>query len=1382
MRCAKCDAEIDATKLGGLCPVCLLDAALPDELAEADDSFRYDLIQEIARGGMGVVYRAIQHGSQRQVAVKMILAEQTATPGMMERFRAEAEAVASLDHPHILPIYEIGEHDGRPFYSMKFANGGTLRDRAADFSQPRDAARLMATIARAVHHAHERGILHRDLKPGNVLLDGTERTPYVSDFGLAKWIGRDSRLTLAQSALGTPHYIAPEQAAGSSARLTPAADIYSLGAILYELLTDRPPFVADTPLETLRLSRETEPFSLRSLKPAVPRDLEVICLKCLAKEPSARYASAAALAEDLERWLEGQTIFARPATSIERAWSWTKRNRIVAALATALIAAVLTMVITWHFFQRTPTRSNPYEPADKSIAVLPFENLSDEQNASFASGVQDEILTHLAKIADLKVISRTSVMSYTSGVRRNLREIGQQLGVAHILEGSVQRAGNRIRVNAQLIDARTDSHLWAQTYDRDLADVFAIQTEIARAISDQLQAKLSPAEKAAIEQPLTSDLAAFDLYSRAKPLLASIDTSDIGKNNLLKAVELLEQAVGRDPNFVQAYCLLASAHDNLYGSFDHTPARLALADAAVQTAQHLAPEAGEVHLALAQHFYQARLEFDHARTEIALAQKTLPNAAESFRWAGYIDRREGHWDECIRNLQRAAELDPRNRIALQHLAGTYQQMRRYPEAVATLDRALALAPKDQVIEVMKASVDLNSRADTHPLHSTIDSILAADPGAALLHADSWFHVALCERDLVTARRAIIALAGTPIRAGTVVLNHDFLEGLLARVSGDAAAAHAAFSRARIEQEKLVREQPVYGPAVCALGLIDAGLGRKEDALREGRRAVELLPVAKDAPGGVLMIQYFAIICGWVGEKDLAFEQLAIAARLPGPVHYGGLRLHPFWDPLRGDPRFDEILATLGPGSNSQATPASDKSIAVLPFLDLSQAKDQEYFCDGISEEIIDSLSKIEGLRVVSRTSSFSFKGSKLGVKEIAEKLGVQNLMEGSLRRDGNRIRITAQLINASDGFHLWSETYERELQGVFAVQDEITHAITSALKLKLVSSQPAPSQNPEAYELYLQGVFFSNKSTEEGLRKSLEFFQRSLEKDPNSARTYAGIAKAWNWLADAYVKPMDAYPQMKAAALKAVELDERLAEGHIWLGNAKRILDWDVAGCWAELDRALELDPNSAPAHSFRTFGDLSTGKKEEAVAEARASVRLDPLSPIISNFAAVTYLCLGKFDEAIAEGKRLMELDPNYIYESPVLADAYREKGMYPEAIASFQKAQQLTGAPQPGLAITYARIGRQEEARQILEELKKVAATKYIAAEEIAAVYVALGEKDEAFKWLERGYADHGGAFHAIGVRPVFRDLHSDPRFSDILRRIGLDPAKVLAQPKDL
>jgi TolB-like protein/class 3 adenylate cyclase/Flp pilus assembly protein TadD len=459
---------------------------------------------------------------------------------------------------------------------------------------------------------------------------------------------------------------------------------------------------------------------------------------------------------------------------------------------------------------------------------------------------------------------------------------------------------------------------------------------------------------------------------------------------------------------------------------------------------------------------------------------------------------------------------------------------------------------------------------------------------------------------------------------------------------------------------------------------------------------------------------------------------------------------------------------------------ADKSIAVLPFVDMSQTKDQEYFCDGISEEILDALAKVDGLRVVARTSSFSFKGKNTDVSEVANKLNVGNVLEGSLRREGNRIRITAQLINARDSFHLWSETYERELKDVFAVQDDITRAIVDALKVKLAIAVPAKRESSsEAYDLYLQGLYFSNKSDEESLRKSLNLFQRALDKDPNSARAWAGIAKAWDWLADAYVKPLDAFPVMKAAAEKAIALDANNAEAHVYLSDAKRVLDRDMTGAMAELERALQLDPNSASAHMFSSLNNLIEGNFEAAATHMREAVKADPLSPIVANFSAISYFLRGEYDAAIAEGKRTLELDPNYLYQTSVIADAYREKGMYNDAIALFKKAQEITGTPQSGLAITYARIGRQSEAREILEDLKKIAAAKYMPKEEIAAVYVALNEKDEAFKWLDLACEDHGGALEAITLRPVFQPLHSDPRFAEILRRIGLDPAKVLSQP---
>jgi TolB-like protein len=419
---------------------------------------------------------------------------------------------------------------------------------------------------------------------------------------------------------------------------------------------------------------------------------------------------------------------------------------------------------------------------------------------------------------------------------------------------------------------------------------------------------------------------------------------------------------------------------------------------------------------------------------------------------------------------------------------------------------------------------------------------------------------------------------------------------------------------------------------------------------------------------------------------------------------------------------------------------SDKSIAVLPFVDLSQAKDQEYFCDGISEEILDALAKVEGLRVVARTSSFSFKGKNADVGEIAQKLNVGNVLEGSLRREGNRIRITAQLINARDGFHIWSDTFERELQAVFAVQDEITRSIVDALKIKLAIAPPARAQqNIEAYDFYQQGLYFSNKSDEQDLRKALGFFQRALDKDPTFGRAWTGVAKVWSSLADAYVKPLEAYPKVEDAALKAIALDEGDAEAHCFLGVVKEVLHWDLASAETELKRALQLDPNSAKVRLFLAILVSSEGDIEKGLALMAEAKELDPLSAGVSDMTSWLYVDAGRFEDAIAEGQRTLELDPTYIYMGSPLAAAYREKGDFEKSIELWAKAHSFGG-----LAITYARMGREAEARRILDQLLEKARTRYVAADSIAGVYVALGENDEAFRWLERGL--HGTLFYPI------------------------------------
>ena len=580
-----------------------------------------------------------------------------------------------------------------------------------------------------------------------------------------------------------------------------------------------------------------------------------------------------------------------------------------------LIIAVLLLIVATFAYQRFGSGPKGGTALTaKSIAVLPFENLSrDPDNAFFTDGVQDQILTNLAQIADLKVISRTSVMQYKSGIARNLREIGQQLGVAHLLEGSVQRAGNRVRVNAQLIDAGNDAHMWAQTYDRDLADVFAIQSEIAKTIADQLQAKLSPNEKKSIEQPPTSDVAAFDLYSRGKTLILTTSFSAMGAPNLRQAIDLLDQAVARDPSFFLAQCELVRAHDNLYSlGLEHTPARLALADAALAAALRLRPDAGDTHLARAGHLYRGYRDYDGALAELEIARRTLPNDPRVFELTGYILRRRGQREEGLRNLERAVELDPRNFYTLQQIALSYLLVRRYSEEAAILDRALSIKPDDADTKVTRASISLEEKGDTRALHQTLDEIRAKDPAAIESVANTWLLCALAERDVGAAKSALVALGDNPFGDNAVRLYHDFCAGLIARMTKDEARARAAFTAARREQEKRVQAQPDYGPALCVLGLIDAGLGRKEEALREGRRAIELLPVEKDSLNGAHMIEYFAITAAWVGEKDLACEQLAKAAQMSSFATYGRLKLLPYWDPLRGDPRFEKIVASLAP--------------------------------------------------------------------------------------------------------------------------------------------------------------------------------------------------------------------------------------------------------------------------------------------------------------------------------------------------------------------------------------------------------------------------------------------------------------------------------------
>jgi serine/threonine-protein kinase len=615
------------------------------------------------------------------------------------------------------------------------------------------------------------------------------------------------------------------------------------------------------------------------------------------------------LAEDLARWLKHEPIRARRAGIFGRGRKWVRRNPLATGLMACLAALTVAVIaIVW--------KVGPIgQLSVRGIAVLPFENLShDRDDALFADGIQDDLLTKLAQVRDLKVISRTSVMQYTPGAARDIRQIGRALQVSHVLAGSLRKTGSWLHMNVQLIDTRTDSHVWVEQYDCDLKDVFAIQGEIAQKVAEQLRAKISSAEKLAIHRPPTADLTAFNLYSRAKNLLLIETNFTTGaKPNFLQAIDLLNQAVTHDPGFFQAYCHLARAHEQLYlYGIDQTPARLALAEDAVQAALRLRPDAGEAHLARAENLYMGYLDYDGALAELATASQTLPNDPNIFGLKAAILRRQGKQEEALQNLKHAVELDPLNFSSLLQLALSYDYLRRYADEKVILDRALALQPDDVQTKVVRAYVEFDWKGDTRPLRQLIDEIREKHPGDVENVADNWLACALAERDPAGATDALAALGENKYGNDVVKFSRPFVEGLIARMTNDDEKAVTAFTAARAEQEKVVQADPKHAPALCVLGLIDAALGRKDEALREGRRAIELLPITKDALSGSGLVLYFAMIAAWVGEKDLACEQLARARIHSRELSYGQLKLLPVWDPLRGEPCFEEIVASLAP--------------------------------------------------------------------------------------------------------------------------------------------------------------------------------------------------------------------------------------------------------------------------------------------------------------------------------------------------------------------------------------------------------------------------------------------------------------------------------------
>ena len=878
----------------------------------------YRVLREIGRGGMAVVYLAERSDGQfeKQVAIKL-LRRGTETEEILRRFLVERQILARLEHASIARLLDAGTtDDGLSYFVMEYVAGVPITEFVgAHQLSIRERLELFLKVCAAVEHAHRDHIVHRDIKPSNILVT-PDGEPKLLDFGIAKLLEPGENfveVTASNQQRLTPTCASPEQARGG--RVTMASDIYALGALLYEILTLRPPHRFSTlrpsPEELSRVICEEEPITPsaavadRETQRELQDDLDNIVLYAMRKEPERRYTSVSAFADDVTRHLNARPIQARPSAAVYRIQRFLARNRSVGlsvAITTVVILALvgLLFVASPKMRQTNATEGSGQQGAVvevKSIAVLPFDTLdSGQDNRYFVDGMQDDILTDLAKVSDLKVISRLGVEHYR-GVAKDAREIGRSLGVTRVLEGTVQRSGERVRVNVRLVDTGTNTQVWSEHYERTVNDLFAMQSELAQSIVAQLRATLSPTEKAAIERQPTQDMEAYDLYLRARNLTSQGGTDWTRKK---MAIDLLDQAIAKDPTFTLAYCLAAETNVFIYRYDEHTPERLAFAKKAAARALELAPELGEAHLAQALYYHHGLRDYAGAERELKLAAPTLGGTTEFLLPKQIIERRFGHWKDAVRDGEKALSLNPRDSYLAGILIETYGALRMYSEGEKVANYTIAKMPADSVDTLWNYKCNFALALGTP---DNARAVIEAAPGKAAWKTSRLAMIEYYKRNYSGASKILADLSPEkkePIDA--------IIEAEIQRLRGDPERSRSAFERARQFVDKAISQKPncasLYGYLACCYAAQD----QKEEALGAIQRAAVLAPISQDAVESANWMSALAEVYVLTGDSGAALEQLARAVKLPNGLTYGDLLLNPAWDPVRSDPRFQGILA------------------------------------------------------------------------------------------------------------------------------------------------------------------------------------------------------------------------------------------------------------------------------------------------------------------------------------------------------------------------------------------------------------------------------------------------------------------------------------------
>ncbi len=926
--CQRCGTEIPADAPEGGCPGCLLETAL-DATGGQVVFGRYTLTKVLGRGGMGIVWLARDEELERDVALKFLPDLMIQDRSLLDQLKRETKRCLELTHPHIVRIHDFVHDDRSGCISMEYVDGETLSNLRAEKEQkvfePDEIAGWIAQLCDALDYAHNRArVIHRDLKPANLMMNKRGDVK-ITDFGIARNLADSaSRLTAEQSRSGTLVYMSPQQLNGD--RGTHLDDIYSLGASIYELLTSKPPFYSGN-IDRQICERVAPTITDRrkelDIEPAlVPKIWDDGVAACLAKDPSRRPQSTVEVAQRL------QLPSAQTRTSLTPLKISKRKPLLIAGVLMGRFklkiivtcgAAVLVLAGVSFNASKRHTQSGSHAPAipEKSIAVLPFENRSEEKaNAYFAEGIQDEILTRLSKIADLKVISRTSTQHYKSAPE-NLRDIARQLGVAHILEGSVQRSGDAVRVNVQLINAATDSHVWADTFDRKLTDIFSVESDVAKAVADQLRAKLTGHEEQEIAAKPTDNPEAYDAYLRG---LAYTLKTVPSTANALGAQKHLREAVLLDPKFALSWALLSMVNSRAYGtqSLQPTVGLREEARQAAETALTLQPNLGEAVLAMGSYYYACLKDYDTAVRYFEQARQLLPNSSRIPESLAYVARRRGQWERSEAYFNEAERLDPRNVYLITQHGTNYICLRRFPEALRKLEEVLDITPDDVDALALKAGI-AQAQGDLPRAAALLASLHPSGANSGAFQTQV-YQAILERRPAPIIPRLEEILAKPDPALGYFNGDLRFWLGWAQEVAGDHVAAQQSWRQARSELEPFLKEQPENYLLIGVLALTNMGLGDKAAALALSEQAIAANPIEKDALNGPIPIEVFARVAAQMGESDRAIAALQQLLSIPSsglvglvsPLTPALLRLDPMFDPLRKDPRFQKLVGSPAP--------------------------------------------------------------------------------------------------------------------------------------------------------------------------------------------------------------------------------------------------------------------------------------------------------------------------------------------------------------------------------------------------------------------------------------------------------------------------------------